>query len=455
MTDPIEGLIDHAAGVRASAVPARTIAFQARRVLDNLGCLAAGHDQAGTGTALSLARRWSGTAEATVIGSTERLAAPQTAFVNAVRARALDFCDVLSPGWHPSSSDVPVALAAAELSDASGADILAALAVGQDVGQRINRAAQANGFFYRGFDSNILGLFSGAVIAGRLLGLSRDQLGHAVGLAFDFGIGTFQHYQDKALAVRISQGLVARHALEATLMAAAGITGPRRVLAGESGFFRLYGPAEPRLDGLDEGLGQRFLGQEATCFKLYPSCGVTLALTEALLAARQSGDLRPAAVTDVAIRISPTMRVICGGAYAPTTTPEIDAQFSVRYVAANAILRGRATLEEFTASAATAPDIVAFAGRMAVAEEPAFGHFDQCEVIVRHADGSELLVPAQFGRGWPENPASTADLAAKFRQCVAFSGRECWIGRADHLIAAIETLAEAPNVGPMIEAFAA
>ncbi|MBN8938444.1 MAG: MmgE/PrpD family protein [Rhizobiales bacterium] len=455
MTDPIDRLIDHAARVRVSDIPAATVAFQRCRVLDNLGCLAAGHDQAGTAAALTLARRWSGAAEATVIGSAERLAAPQAAFVNAVRARALDFCDVLSPGWHPSSSDVPVALAAAELSGASGADVLAALAVGQDVGQRINRAAQANGFFYRGFDSNILGLFSGAVIAGRLLGLSRDALGHAIGLAFDFGIGTFQHYQDKALAVRISQGLVARHALEAVLMAAAGISGPRRVLAGETGFFRLYAPAEAELAVLDEGLGQRFLGEEATCFKLYPSCGVTLALTETLLDARRGGDLRPADIAEVAIRISPTMRVICGGAYAPTTTPEIDAQFSVRYVAANAMLRGRSTLAEFTAAAATAPDVIAFAGRMAIAEEPAFTHFDQCEATIRHSDGSQLVLPAQFGRGWPQNPASSDDLAAKFRQCVVFSGRETWIGRADRLIAAIDGLAEAPGVGALVEAFAA
>ena len=148
----------------------------------------------------------------------------RAAFVNAVQARALDYCDVLLPGWHPSSSDIPVTLAAAELGGASGVEMLAALAVAQDVGQRINLAAQAYGFFYRGFDSNILGLFSGVIIAARLLKLNAEQCHDAVGLAYDFGIGTFQHYHDKTLAVRISQGLVARHALEAALLAQAGIS---------------------------------------------------------------------------------------------------------------------------------------------------------------------------------------------------------------------------------------
>lgn len=453
MNDPLDALLDHAFSVEIANIPAATMDFQLRRVLDNFGCLVAGHDQAGTEAALVLARRWSGVAEATVIGSTEKLAAPQAAFINAVRARALDFCDVLSPGWHASSSDVPVALAAAELSGACGVAVLAALAIGQDVGQRINRAAQANGFFYRGFDSNMLGLFSGAVIAGRLLGLTRAQFADAVGLAFDFGVGTFQHYQDKVLAVRISQGLVARHALEAALLAQAGITGPKRVLAGECGFFRLYGPAEPDLVVLTQSLGERFLGEEATCVKLYPSCGVTLALTEALLRARTQGELAVEAVADIALRISPTMNVICGGPYAPSETPEVDAQFSVQYVAANAILRGRSTLKEFTAVAATAPDVVAFAQRIGVTEEPAFAHFDQCEAVITRKDGTTRNFPALFGRGWPENPASRDDLMAKFRQCAAFSGKPAWRD-ADALIATIEALRSAPSVGPLIAAFA-
>jgi 2-methylcitrate dehydratase PrpD len=455
VSDPLDSLLDHADSVRIQDIPARAMDFQLRRVLDNLGCLAAGHDQAGTGVALSLARRWSGAREATVVGSVEKLAAPQAAFVNAVRARALDFCDVLSPGWHPSSSDVPIALAAAELSGASGNAVLAALAAGQDVGQRINRAAQANGFFYRGFDTNVLGLFSGAIIASRLLGLTRAQMSNAVGLAFDFGIGSFQHYQDKVLAVRFTQGFVARHALEAALMAAMGISGPKRVLAGECGFFRLYGPAEPDLTVLEDGLGVRFLGEEATCIKLYPSCGVTLALTEALLAARTRNEIALEQVAGVSLRISPAMNVICGGPYAPAATPEVDAQFSVRYVAASAILRGRSTLDEFTASAATAPDIVAFAQGIDVAEEPSFGHFDQCEAIVTCKDGSERAIPAQFGRGWPENPPSQAELTAKFRQCIAFSGRPGWCNGGDGLIATIENLRASPSVSSLIAAFAA
>jgi len=222
----------------------------------------------------------------------------------------------------------------------------------------------------------------------------------------------------------------------------------------ECGFFRLYGPAEPDLTVLGENLGERFLGEEATCVKLYPSCGVTLALTEALLAVRERGEIAFDQVVDLSLRISPTMNVVCGGPYAPAETPEVDAQFNVRYVAANAILRGRATLDEFTASAATAPDVVAFAQRIDVAEVPAFGHFDQCEAIISNKDGARRVIPAQFGRGWPENPPSQDDFIAKFRQCAAFSERSSWRD-SDALIAAIKSLRTAPSVESLIAAFAA
>jgi len=450
--DPIEPLIDHAAGTPAEAVPAPVIAFQTRRLLDHLACLIAGRDAPGLDAVRQLARRWSGVEEATVFATGERLSLPAAAMVNAVAARALDYCDVISPGWHPSSSDWPVALAAGEAAGASGRDILAALALGQDVAQRINRAAQAYGFLYRGFDSNVLGLLSGAIVAGRLLGLPRDRLRDAVGLAFDHGVGTFQHYQDRALAVRLCQGQVARAAVEAALMARAGITGPRRILAGENGFFRCYAPGKPDTASLTDGLGRNYLGEEATCFKLYPSCGVTLALTDAILAAQAEGALRPGEVEGASLRISPTMRMICGGPYCPgETAPEVDAQFSVRYVAASALLRGRATLAEFTAEAALDPAARRLADRIEVSEEPAFRHFDECAIRIATPNGP-VERSAKFGRGWPQNPATPGDLEAKLAQCVAFSRSHHL--RVRDLASLAARLDELPDIRPLLRSLA-
>ncbi len=448
--DPIHALITFAAQADASQIPPSVLAFQCKRLMDNLGCLAAGFEQRGVAAALSLARRWSGCEEAHVMGSSEQLAAPQAAFVNAVRARALDYCDVLSPGWHPSSSDIPVALAAAELSGASGQEMLAALAIGQDFAQRINLAAQANGFFYRGFDANILGLFSGAVIAARLLRLEEAAFADAVGLAFDFGIGTFQHYQDKTLAVRIGQGLVARHALEAAMLAREGISGPKRVLNGENGFFNLYAPNEPDLHLLTTQLGVEFLGEEATCFKLWPHCSILLSLTETLLNAALPHHLTTHAQSKIVLHASPTMRMVCGAPYLPRHTAEIDAQFSARYIIANALLRRRASAQEFSAHSAVEPAVVALAQRIEIHEQPAFERFDRFELNITCADGETRQLAAEFGRGWPENPASMADIREKFLQCCAQSPCPGLRENAPRLMDCIENLAEANSLHELL-----
>jgi len=450
--DPISPLLDAAHAVHIDAIPESALAFQRLRLLDHLACLAAGYDASGVDAALSLARRWSAADEATVLGSRIRLTAGQAAFVNAVRARALDFCDVISPGWHPSSSDIPVAIAMAEHGAASGRELLAALAIGQDIGQRINLAAQANGFFYRGFDSNVLGLLSGAVIAARLLRLSREQFTSAVGLAFDFGIGTFQHYQDKALAVRIGQAMVARHAIEAAQMAQAGITGPYRILGGENGFFRLYAPGEPDLKVLTADLGRRYLGAEATCFKPYPHCSILLALTDALLARRHELPLRRLDDCALRLHVSPTMRMVCGAPYAPAETAEIDAQFSARYVVANALLRGAATPAQFTARAARESAVRALAQRVDIIEDPSLTRFDACCLEIGLPDATTIVVDAAYGPGWPENPLDEAALHRKFMQCCSLSASPAMRGGASLIAARISQLDRAPTVEALVNA---
>lgn len=68
-SDPIEELIAFASQVDACMVPPSVLAFQCKRLMDNLGCLAAGFEQSGVKASLTLARRWSGCEEARVIGS--------------------------------------------------------------------------------------------------------------------------------------------------------------------------------------------------------------------------------------------------------------------------------------------------------------------------------------------------------------------------------------------------
>jgi aconitate decarboxylase len=422
MSDPIDPLIEHAASLAFEDLDASDILHQKRRLLDNIACTLAGAHAHGVAELLGLFASEQTAGQATVLGIGRRLTLRDAVMQNSLMARAWDFCDVISPGYHPSSTDVPIALTVGEYCRSTGRDILTAMSAGQDVAVRINLAAQKTGFLYNGFDSNILAPISGAIIAGRLLGLTEAQLREAVGLAVNTSAGSFQAIQDKVLAVRLAQANATRNALESALLAQAGFTGIRRILGGDLSFFRLFAQREPDWAELTAELGERIRGREVTCFKLYPSCGVTLALTDAALDLTKLDDLSPATISGGRIRVSPTMMMLCGQPFVTAEASEVDAMFSIQYVAANALVRHSSQLAHFTRTAIIDPQVTSLAQRLAVVAEPSFSHADECEIEITTTSGITHRARARDGRGWPQNPLTAQEFDTKLRQCVEFSG---------------------------------
>jgi 2-methylcitrate dehydratase PrpD len=117
---------------------------------------------------LLLSRGGTGQARSLVFG--DRLPAVAAAQLNGTMCRALDYCDAMAPGIHIGSSLLPAALAAAELrGGCSGAELLAALVVGNEVGARFNLSEAQ----YDGFDpTGVAIVFASTAAACRVLGLT-------------------------------------------------------------------------------------------------------------------------------------------------------------------------------------------------------------------------------------------------------------------------------------------
>jgi hypothetical protein len=87
---------------------------------------------------------WGGAEQASVIGGGARYPTVSAALLNGTLAHALDFDDTHLPSvLHPSAAVVPAALAAAEISGASGQDLLAAVAAGDELVVRVQWALAA------------------------------------------------------------------------------------------------------------------------------------------------------------------------------------------------------------------------------------------------------------------------------------------------------------------------
>jgi 2-methylcitrate dehydratase PrpD len=121
---------------------------------------------------------------ATVFGSPLRASARTAALVNGATGHALDFDDTnLVGGLHATAAVLPAALALAEETDASGADLLCAYVAGVEICARL-RVVIGEEHYRQGWHiTSTLGVFGAVAAAGWLLRLDTEEFGRAIGLA--------------------------------------------------------------------------------------------------------------------------------------------------------------------------------------------------------------------------------------------------------------------------------
>jgi 2-methylcitrate dehydratase PrpD len=155
------------------------------------------------------ARPLGGCRESRVLLRGIRLPAPQAALLNASMGHALDFDDTLDTGGsiHPGVSVLAAALATADrLGVVSGRDFLLAVALGLDVSCRIAVASTLD----RGWHRTVaIGVFGAAAAAGKLLGLTAEQMLNAFDIAYSHAAGNRQRILDGALTKRLQAGQAA------------------------------------------------------------------------------------------------------------------------------------------------------------------------------------------------------------------------------------------------------
>ena len=457
-----EALAELGLAIENRAISPEAYEAAEKMTLDTLGCGLAGWRQPGTAETLGLMRDWGGTHEASVLFHGDRLPSPHAAFVNSTMIHALDYDDVYIPGvLHIMSIILPVALAAGEVADASGEDLLASVTMGVEVAGRLGIAyckrqkpPQSPGFL----NTSIVGGFGGVVTACRLLRMSVKQCVDALGINYAQTSGNRQALQDMTLTKRVQPAFTARSTLWAAALAARGITGPPNALEGQCGFFALYTEKDP--PSAEEVTAPReWFEIECDSVKRYPSCGACHAAHAAAEQLAADG-LRPQDIDRVELVGFSHDRLV-GLPFKLGDNPQVSAQFSVRYCVALALLRGKTTLEHFTDEAVVANrDVAQLAERITLL--PALEEGDlpappvlsskvpdrrrnlYHAVIVHTTDGRRLVRAQCVGQTFDPDAVTLDHVKAKFRDCARFSGI-CEPARAEEFIRAVASLREAES----------
>jgi 2-methylcitrate dehydratase PrpD len=208
-------------------------------------------------------------------------------------------------------------------------------------------------------------------------------------------------------------------------LARAGITGPKNFLEGVYGYYNVYGrglvdPANALAD-----MGSRF-ECEKILFKKYPSCGLTLGSTDVILSLMGESDgmgVSADNVERVKVRVPPYAYKLVGHPFEVGGTPSVNAQFSIRYCVANALLRGSSKLVHFEEEAIRDPRLLELALRVDVEMDPAMelrGH-TPVDMIVYTKDGREFFRRIDIAPGFPGKPLTNEEQEARFYDCIAYA----------------------------------
>lgn len=394
-----------------------------------------------------------------IIGTAHRAPALNAAMANAVAGHSTEYDDVHNPSSsHPGVVIYPAALAAAALSGAEGGDFVLACVVGYEVMCRVGRALNPPAHYARHFHPTATtGTLGAAATACRMLGMDVDATVSAVGIAADSAAGSMQFLVDGTWTKRWHPALAVRNGVQAALLARRGFRGPDDGIAGERGFLAGYS-GDPHPDELLAGWGERPHEVRLTSIKPHTTCRYNQAAVDAVLEVRRAAGLRPEDVERVEFGLPSTAIGIVCEPDAQKRRPRtiVDAQFSLPYGAAVALLRGRAGLPEFDGALLDDPAVLALMDRVHARGDAEIDRSYPARweawVRVTTTDGRTLRAHVVDAKGDPANPLSLDELRAKFDE---LTERMYSSGRRAEIVEAVEGIDRPGSVARLIDALAA
>ena len=406
----MRALSGYLARVLRCRLPAAVAEKAKHHVADSLAAMVSGSRLPPGSIAMSYVRRLGGVREASIAGTRIVTSAVNAALANGMMAHADETDDSHQPAfWHPGCAVVPAALALAESRRASGRALLSAVALGYDVGCRVNFALGAMRFHLSGHSTHSFGaLFGAAAAAGALSGLDADQMRWLLSYAAQQASGVSCWMRDPGHVEKAFDfgGMPAKNGVSAALMVASGMTGVEDVFSGERNFLFAFGAGDGAAE-LTRGLGARYEILDANIKKWSVGSPIQAALDSLEELIRRHG-LKAAAVKKVRVQVQDHEAAIVND----RDMPDICLQHLVAVMLLDgtvtfasshdaARMRNRKVLElrkkiEFAGSAA----LTKAGGRQAIVE-------------VWTGDGGHLVHHTRAVKGTAANPMTRAEVDEK------------------------------------------
>src|ERR1700756_3181011 len=340
-----------------------------RNILDSLGCAIAALPGAPFAALREQFAEYRSGGSCSLIGG-GKTSPDQAALFNSGLVRYVDLLDsYMSPGGlcHPGDNFGTI-LAAAEHARASGEEFMLALAIACEIQCRLTAMVPV---MAKGFNHAIQLAISTAAGTGRLLGLSEEQIAHAISIATVDNVSlACVHVEPVSQWKGFSPGMTGMRAIYSASLAKRGFTGPSGLFEGPNGLQRMFGQ-KIDIDWSDDSL--EIIRQ--TVLKKYCSLIHGQPVLEAVLKLKRDNGLTADDVEIVLCDIFQSgFDIAGGGAFGPKDRPQTkeQADYNLKYLIAAALLDDAVGPAQLGPSRIQAADAQALLGRVEIRPDDAF-----------------------------------------------------------------------------------
>ncbi|MBU0982577.1 MAG: MmgE/PrpD family protein [candidate division Zixibacteria bacterium] len=410
-------IAEYAVGLTFADLAPEAVHEAKRYLYDSIGCAWGGYRTKDVNILRDIYKDMGGKKEATVIGFGDRIPAVNATLVNSLMFRALDYNDIY---WkedpsHPSDI-IPAALAVGEMVDATMEEVIVAIILAYEFEMRLCEFA-VPGVRERKWHHATLTQFVSPIVAGKLLGLTVDQMVHAIGIN-----GSHNHTIGCPTAGKLTMmkntvdPMAVQSGVFAALMARKGYTGTEAVFEGKEGFMDVFGPDWDKSKLLD-GLGGPAKILECS-MKGFPTEALTHTHLSCMLKVVREHDVKPQDIESVTVT---TIARACDILFDPHKyRPESreTADHSLPYCLAAAIVDRKITTASFSEEKMKDPAIWAvidkIKGKASVEFENMFPAKQPSRVVLKTTSGDKYEAYLEYPKGDPREPMTEQDLDDKF-----------------------------------------
>ena len=421
-----------------------------RTVLDTLGCAAGGFHSEPSLIARTLAGSITSSTPSRILGTQAYSSPDMAGFASGVMIRYLDCNDsYFSPGGGHPSDMIAAALAMGRPTNSDGKSVITAIALAYEVFCRLSDEVVVGDF---GWDQGTFSIVGATCAAGKLLGLNREQMGHAISLAITpslpLGVtrtGELSMWKGCATATATRAGIFAAQ------LAQQGMTGPKEPFEGRRGLWEQVLGDSVQIPSFEKSRESEDFRILETTFKAYPAqihtqCPTGLAL-----------ELYPqiAGAQIRSVRIQSYLSAVSS----PATEPEKwdpktreTADHSIPYLVAAALQDGRVNANTFNDEHIHDPALRTLIAKFTMEEVPDFTRRYpeeyNCRIEITDESGKVYEAHAPYHKGHRSNPMNDGELEAKFRGLAsdAINASQC-----DQVLAQVWALDEAPHLDSLFD----